>query len=390
MADNPWAIMADPEFIKLNPGLARPAQEAGAALLSLSNSSDIIEQLTAYIAQDKDAMAFINGKADPWGMKVNPSYKKIKLPLAEWPLLDNYIPKTGSTSAGRRTRTVYFNNLAAPVTTLRKVSDALLDGWPNMQTRCDTDTSTDPPTYKLGRVDRQPYGTRFMLGVVSLGDAARYGLRTAALETKKGTYVAPTDTSLAAALKLSTQKTKYGPFVLDQADVRKSRHGLPRHDGRLHRGAAAEPGPGRRDQGRAVHPGLDDRGPAAGFRQRRAARGLPADREDGGRRRRYYASAQEVAAAVAAQKEPTDEPTDGPRLRRAGDGDGGGGSVTPPAAAPDRRRRRRPRRARRRRRRRRRRPRRCRPPRRSAPTSPAGCCPLLILLGADRLRRPPR
>ena len=104
MEDNPSAIMADPEFIKLNPGLSQIAQEAGAALLSLSNSSDVIEQLTDWIAQDKDAMDFIDGKADPWGMKVNPAYKKIELPRAEWPLLDTYIPKTEQRRAGRRTR----------------------------------------------------------------------------------------------------------------------------------------------------------------------------------------------------------------------------------------------------------------------------------------------
>ena len=49
-------------------------------------------------------MDFINGKADPWGMKVNPSYKKIKLPRSEWPLLDTYVPVT-RTPAGRPTRT---------------------------------------------------------------------------------------------------------------------------------------------------------------------------------------------------------------------------------------------------------------------------------------------
>ncbi|WP_180936051.1 hypothetical protein [Nocardioides ungokensis] len=96
-----------------------------------------------------------------------------------------------------------------------------------MQTRCDTDTSTTPHLYKLGRIDRQSYGSRFMLGLVSLGDAARYGLRTAALETKQGSYVTPSPQSLAAALQLETQQDKYGPFVLDQADIRRSTRAYP-------------------------------------------------------------------------------------------------------------------------------------------------------------------
>ena len=66
-----------------------------------------------------------------------------------------------------------------------------------------------------------------MLGIVSLGDAARYGLRSARLETRPGTYVGPTDHSLGAAIALAKQEKKNYPFVLDQADVRKSTSAYP-------------------------------------------------------------------------------------------------------------------------------------------------------------------
>jgi hypothetical protein len=224
IGDNPLALMTDPEFKKLNGGLSEIAQEAGATLLSLSNDSDVIEQLTEYIDQDKDARAFLAGKADPWGMKVNPAYKNIDLPRPEWPLLDTYIPKTENTCR-QQNPSVYFSQLAAPVTTLRKISDVLLDAWPNVQTKCDYDTTTEK--FKVGRVDRQSYGSRFVLGVVSLGDAARYGIKTAALQTRKGTYVAPDDASLARAVKLSTQSGPRLPFVLDQADVARNGRAYP-------------------------------------------------------------------------------------------------------------------------------------------------------------------
>ena len=58
---------------------------------------------------------------------------------------------------------------------MRKIAEALLDAWPNVQTRCDVDLATG--AYKLGRIDRQSFGARFMLGIVSLGDVERYGLR---------------------------------------------------------------------------------------------------------------------------------------------------------------------------------------------------------------------
>lgn len=224
IGDNPLGIMNDPEFIALNPGLSQTTQEAGAALLSLSNSSDVIQQLTEYIANDKAAMDFVNGKADPWGMKVNPNYKKIALPRAEWPLLDDYIPETENTCR-QDNPSVYFTQLAAPVTTLRKVAEALLDGWPNVQTRCDYDVATN--SYKTGRVDRQSFGARFVLGIVSLGDVERYGLRSAALETSSGDYVAPSDASLSAAVDLMKQKKDREPFVLDQREVRKSGKAYP-------------------------------------------------------------------------------------------------------------------------------------------------------------------
>lgn len=221
---NPLAIMNDPEFIELNPGLSQISQEAGATLLSLSNASDIIEQLTDYVTQDKDATDFIAGKPDPWGMRVNPAYKKLKLPRDEFPLLDDYIPSTQDVCR-QNNPAVYFTQLAAPVTSLRKISEALLDGWPNVQTRCDVDLATG--SYKLGRVDRQSFGARFVLGLVSLGDAERFGLRTAALETKKDTYIAANAGSLAAGVKQAEQDTALGPFELDQAQVRKSGNAYP-------------------------------------------------------------------------------------------------------------------------------------------------------------------
>ena len=166
----------------------------------------------------------MKGTPDPWGMKVNPKYRGIDLPTAEWPLLDDFVPETGN-QCRQQNPAVYFNQIAAPVTTLRKIAEALLDSWPNVQTRCDYDPSTE--LYKMGRIDRQAFGSRFMLGVVSWGDAQRYGLRSAALEAAPGRYVAPTPASVRSALALMTQKAKLGPFALDQAAVRKSRSAYP-------------------------------------------------------------------------------------------------------------------------------------------------------------------
>jgi len=220
---NPLSLLSDPEFQKLNPGLSTNDTEAASTLLSLSIQSDVIKQLTDYIAHDKQAMAFVDGKPDPWGMKVNPSYRGLKLPRSEWPLLDTYVPKTQN-DCRRQHPAVYFNELAAPVSTMSTIAESLLDAWPQIQTRCDFDLSTN--SFKLGRIDPQPYGSRFMLGVVTLGDVARYGLRSAALETKSGTYVGPTKSSLSAAVRLAKQAHQLQPFSMDMRDLR-SGHAYP-------------------------------------------------------------------------------------------------------------------------------------------------------------------
>ncbi|CAB4719301.1 unannotated protein [freshwater metagenome] len=325
MAGNPLGIMTDPEFVKLNPGLTQNAQEAGAALLSLSNSSDVIYQLTDWMAQDKDALAFLGGKPDPWGMVVNPAYRDIAIPTAEWPLLDSYVPQTENTCR-QDNPAVYFSQLAAPVTTLRKIAEALLDAWPNVQTRCEFDLSTQ--LYKLGRIDRQSFGARFMMGVVSLGDVDRYGLRSAALEAASGSYVEPDDASLAAAVGLAKQQDRYGPFVLDQADVRRSKAAYP---GTMVVYTAAKLR--NLDQTSAdkvaqfirvsttegQRPGTGNGDLPGGF--------LPI--RDSGVTAKLYASAQQVAAAIAAQKAaPSAPPSQG-----GVDNGGSTGGVTSPGGA---------------------------------------------------------
>jgi hypothetical protein len=299
IGNNPLSLLTDPEFQKMNPGLSTNDSEAAATLLSLSIQSDVIEQLTDYIAHDKQAMAFINGKPDPWGMKVNPAYRSLHMPRREWPLLDKYIPKTENQC--RKTHpAVYFNQLAAPVSNMSTIATALLDAWPQIQTRCDFDLSTK--TYKLGRIDPQSFGSRFMLGVVSLGDVARYGLRSAALETKPGKFVAPTKASLSAAVRLAKQTRKDQPFTMDMRDLRAG----GAYPGSMVVYTAA----------RLQHLDQDDAAKVAQFIRVSTTEGQRPGSGNGqlpqgflpirnsGVTQKLYVSAQAVAAAVAAQKEP--------------------------------------------------------------------------------------
>jgi hypothetical protein len=323
---NPLSILTDPEFRKLNPGLSTNDAEAAATLLSLSIPSDVVHQVTDYIAHDQTAMAWMNGKPDPWGMKVNPAYRGLKMPQAEWPLLDTYVPKTADLC--RKThRAVYLNQIAAPVSTMSTIAQALLDGWPEVQTRCDFDQSTH--NWVLGRVSRQSYGSRFMLGVVSLGDVDRYGLRSAALETKPGTYVAPSDASLSAAVRLAHQTKPMQPFTMDMKALRSSSHAYP---GSMVVYTAAK----------TEHLDRADADKVAQFIRVSTTEGqrsgsgngqlpdgyLPI--RNGGVTQKLYVSAQQVAAAVAAQQAPAS-----PKAPSSGGNQPGNASVPPPAQPGD-------------------------------------------------------
>lgn len=225
MGANPLSINLDPEFQQLNPGLDTISREAAATVLSLSEGSDVMSTLTSYIANDAAAMAFIDGQPDQWGMAVNPKYKKIELPTDLWPLLDDFVAPSEQ-ECYQQNPAPYFTQLAAPVTSLRKIAEAVLDAWPNVQTKCERSVVTDP--WKIGRIDRQGVGTRMMLGIVSTGDARRFGLHEASLATAGGAYVAPSDEAMAKAVALAeASETGEGPFELTMKDVVKAQSAYP-------------------------------------------------------------------------------------------------------------------------------------------------------------------
>lgn len=337
LENNPLSINLDPEFQQLNPGLDTKDREAAAALLTLSNSSDVIESLTGYIASDPDASAFIKGRADRWGMRVNPAYRGIKVPRREWPLLDDFRPDAQPGTCRHANNNVpYLSQVAAPVTSLRFIAEALIDGWPNVQTTCEGPLAGG--VYKTGRVERQPFGQRFMLGIVSLGDAARFGLSTAALKTKKDRYVSPTEASLAKGVALAEQAKKYAPFVIDPVDVRE--------DGRAYPGtmivyAAARLQGMERKDARLV----------ASFMRISTTEGQKTGRGNGqlpagylpitrsGVTKKLFESAEKVASAVQAQRprpvsEPEPEPSEGPSENGPAIGSGSGAGATAVPADP--------------------------------------------------------
>jgi hypothetical protein len=214
LANNPLNITLDPEFQALNPGITKgvAASEAASTLLALSSDSDVIEALTTYINDNKAARQWLNGKPDPWGMVVNPSYKKIKLPVDDWPLLSDFEPKAFYASDNNDCLTnspvPYLPLVAAPMASLAEIGEAMQFTVAQSTTTCSQIDGTSLGE-KLVPVGRQTSGFRFMIGLTSLADAHRYQINTAALQTTNAhTFVKPSDNSLkAAAAFLKPDKT---------------------------------------------------------------------------------------------------------------------------------------------------------------------------------------
>jgi hypothetical protein len=211
---NPLNITDDPEFTALNPDVAQNPDGFGPAiaeseLISLSSDSDVIEALTTYINDTPAARAFLNGTPDTSmsgeDMVVNPAYKGISLPVDQWPLLSTYESTTfdnGASAAAclANSPEPLYSLIAAPLANLEDVSQAMQFEEPNSTVVCASNGGGTVNSMVAGT--RQEAGSYFMLGITPLADDQRYNLQTASLETTSGTFVAPSNTSLAAVASL--------------------------------------------------------------------------------------------------------------------------------------------------------------------------------------------
>ena len=75
----------DPDFRALNPENWNEFTANPAIVLPGPGGADAIRQVWRWILADKDAVAFLDGTVDPWGMTVNPYYLPAKNPAAVVP-----------------------------------------------------------------------------------------------------------------------------------------------------------------------------------------------------------------------------------------------------------------------------------------------------------------
>lgn len=222
LANNPRSLQLDPEFRELNPALDSDAVYWNNAYIAFSQlmgpsvPADVMTALTSYIAADEEAMAFIAGKPDPWGVTVNSAYTNISLPRADWPLADTWVAPAPE---GCQTMQPipWFSKVLAPVSDLHRIAQDMLSATPEAIYLHQIVQNTD--VCRTFRQPTLPQGSRAMIGLITLADAERYALPVAALRTTGtgtgATFVAPTPQSLSAGAAMAVAPEPGAPFAPD-------------------------------------------------------------------------------------------------------------------------------------------------------------------------------
>ncbi|MFC1433130.1 hypothetical protein ACEZDB_21030 [Streptacidiphilus sp. N1-3] len=210
VAGNPKCVFDDPEFQQLNPpdpqsGTTWPSCDDlnplnGVAPITVGGTTDLVRQLTSWISADPDAQSFLQGAPDPWGMHVDSFY--LRPAFSGYPV-DALVPQDGTgtvhSSVGADKPVVFHykqeewnpivgglgqvarNTLLAQPTCYSIVFDS--NGTP-LNTKCPAD----------------PVGKRAVFAIMDSGQAKAFGLPEAQLENAAGAFVAPTASSMQAAV----------------------------------------------------------------------------------------------------------------------------------------------------------------------------------------------
>jgi hypothetical protein len=179
---NPISLFADREFTSLNPQVKTPVGYGGSFQIPTveSGHSDMTWQVTRWIADNAPASSFMAGKFDPWGMHVNTDYMGLQYPIDTFTGQDNY-----------------------PVIAHKYSPDFPLNSVDQLQAQ-NRDNGTDWETDDTGNFPKDPVevpGERALFAIMDEGSAAAFKFPVAEILNDRGRYVAPTASSMAAALR---------------------------------------------------------------------------------------------------------------------------------------------------------------------------------------------
>ncbi len=232
VADNPSCVFVDPEFLQLNPdsllgGAHWPTScsSDGVTMLPIvvGGTTDLVHQLTSWIAEDPDASRFLQGERDPWGMHLDTFYLQPAFP--GYPV-DALQPQDFSEIVRSNGDKVTWKGLEwnPLLGGLGQVSRSLLQNQ-------STAFSTDLINGKHDRLPALPIGQRALFAILDAGQARAFNLPEAALQNPAGAFVAPTTSSYQAAVSDmpvdATTGTQQLPYGVAGSDFAKDQRAYP-------------------------------------------------------------------------------------------------------------------------------------------------------------------
>lgn len=220
--ENARSVYEDPEFVALNQGAGYFDNSSCTFGLGVpQGASDSAAQLWRWLRSDPDAKAFLAGKPDPWGMRINPSFRPLTpdvTPLSEFPKPDPTVwvpnksfPDIKITAVGLNP---YGQDLNDDARRVRKANNTGVAGF---------SLGSVPPA--PAKAETQIPGQYFNMGVTDTTTAALYRLGTAELLNADGQFVAPTTDSLTKAV--AGMKAGQVPGVLDADPAAKTPGAYP-------------------------------------------------------------------------------------------------------------------------------------------------------------------
>jgi hypothetical protein len=166
---------------------------------------------------DADAKDFLAGKADPWGMKVNPNYSTtdtvnptgtaLSLPRDDFPKADPI--EYPGTEANNHADVVNLVTWRPFTSSLDMSGFLVLRG--DAQKLGIWDINSTPAKFTKG--DRAVVGLQAVMGLTDTASAAKYQVIEASLLNPAGKFVAPTNAGLSAAVPAMTKDADQSQVV---------------------------------------------------------------------------------------------------------------------------------------------------------------------------------
>jgi hypothetical protein len=246
LAKAPLSLIDDPDFLAVNkftnaagdPDLSRDLahlsnqRDSLAKIFVTADDSDAIRLTWEWIVADPAARAFLAGKPDPYGMKINPFYKGIDkyihggVPLADIPRLDDVCINATVGNSGGQVRPVCPLDAAPYVGSLDSGAALTGRGQPAGTQSFTKDFSSG--FIKPDKASPQLVGQRALIALTDTPSSNRRGLVAASLRNASGHFVAPTSATMSAALSQAAKTKTAGVLRVASEKVRGGGYPLTR------------------------------------------------------------------------------------------------------------------------------------------------------------------